>query len=204
MKKLFLFVACIFSGLLLAQEGEIIWKKGEDLSYFVKKTKMQINIHVDSTTVNNMTQDSMLNYIIPLYNQNGGTMGNTMPDRWKKYKTEHFPRFFSNELGKRLEKIKVESGTDIKAPNLVMDVYMIRTQVKNMNPPGMSTSSSTDFRITISKAENISEVVAIIYMNKIPGGILPLSSDNFWMGNIKHGCKRAGEMLGDYIIQNKK
>lgn len=201
-KKLFLGLFLLTTSLSFSQkeytEGVIKFEKGDDLAYFAKKTKMQIIVHAESLVVNGIAQDTLVPYLNKMYGSEVWT------NKWKKCIEELYPKFFAETIAKKLNEIKVEAGLDVKNPDLVMNVYLIKSEVKNIKPPGMSTSSHTVFKIVISKAASMTDVVAIIHMSEIPGGIQALSPDNAWSGNIKYGCKRAGEMLGDYIIQNKK
>lgn len=181
------------------KEGSFIFEKGEDLSWLVqKKTKMQIFVYSDSLIVNDIAPDTLVRYLNQLYGGEGWT------NRWKKYREELFPHFFAKAFGDRMDKLKIDARLEVKNPDLIMSVYMKSSQVRNIKPPGMSTSSHTEFRIIVSKAEDPKDIVAHIELSGIPGGMQAMAADNTWSGNIKFGCMRAGEMLGDYIIQNKK
>lgn len=202
MKNTLLTLCLLLSILSFSQkeytEGVIKFEKGEDLAFLAKKTKMQIFVHSDALVVNGIGPDTLVPYLNKMYGSEVWT------NKWKKCKEELFPKFFAEVFSKKLNEIKVESGLDVKNPDLIMNVYMISSEVKNIKPPGMSTSSHTVFKIVVSKAALANDVVAVIHMSEIPGGIQALSPDNAWSGNIKYGCKRAGEMLGDHIVQNKK
>ncbi len=203
MKKLTLIIFVLITSFSFSQrtytEGSFIFEKGEDLSWLVpKKTKIQIFVHSDSLIVNDIAPDTLLQYLRNLYGSEIWTK------KWKAHQEELFPHFFAKAFGDRMSELKIESGLDVKDANLIMNVYARNTQVKNMKPPGMSTSSHTEFRILVSNAGSPKDVVAHIEMSGIPGGMQAMNADNTWVANIKFGCRRAAEMLGDYFIQNKK
>ena len=195
---LFLLLSTLCFSQKVYTEGVIKFEKGDDLAFLAKKTKMQIIVHSDSLFVNGIAPDTLVRYLNSIYGGEGWTK------RWKKYQEEIFPKFFADIFSNKLGEIKVDAGLDIKNPDLIMNVYMKESQVKNIKPPGMSTSSHTVFKLVVSKAGSPKDIVAIIHLSEIPGGMQLMSSDNTWSGNIKYGCKRAGEMLGDYIIEKKK
>lgn len=202
-KNLLLVICILVSTLCFSQrtykEGSFIFEKGEDLSWLVsKKTKIQIFVYSDSLIVNDIAPDTLVRYLNSIYGGEGWT------NRWKKYREELFPHFFAKAFGDRMDKLKIEAGLEVKNPDLIMSVYMKSSQVKNIKPPGMSTSSHTEFRIIVSKAGSVKDIVAHIELSGIPGGMQAMAADNTWSGNIKFGCMRAAEMLGDYIVQNKK
>jgi hypothetical protein len=180
------------------KEGTISFEMGGDLAFLAKKTKMQIVVNSDSLFVNDIAPDTLVRYLNNLYGGDGWT------NRWNKYREEIFPKFFADIFSKKISDIKVDAGLDIKNPDLIMYLIMKESFVKNIKPPGMSTSSHTLFKVVVVKANSPKDIVALITLGGIPGGMQAMSSDNTWSGNIKYGCKRAGEMLGDYIVQNKK
>src|SRR4051812_37317231 len=99
-KSLLLVLCFLISNAVFPQrtytEGSFIFEKGEDLAFLVpKKTKMQINVYSDSLIVNEIAPDTLVRYLNNLYGGEGWTT------RWKKYREELFPLFFTKAFAVR-------------------------------------------------------------------------------------------------------